>query len=90
MFKKIKQIYTYFLILTYGLNFFGGGFFYSYFILRNENEAVFCTLMLMFISLCLYVDIYDSKYSILDCVKSFKFNVGIIIAYLLPFVMRAW
>jgi len=90
MFKKIKEIYTYFLILTYGLNFFGGGFFYSYFVLRNEDKAVLCAIIGMFISLCLSVNIHDGNYNIFECVKSFKFNAGIIMAYLIPIIVRFW
>lgn len=92
MFRKVwestKDIFQGLAILTYALNFFGGGFFYAIFLLGDINKACAVAFIDMIFSLYLYMRIHDSYEPIEKCASSFEFNAIIVATYLLPILMR--
>jgi hypothetical protein len=86
--KNIKETYVTILILTYCFNFFGGGFFYLYFILRNEDKAVFGAILYMFLSLFLYLKMDTDLETVFEAVKRPSFQIIILVMYFLPIVLR--
>ena len=88
MFKFVKETYQTFLILTYSFNFFGGGFFYSILIVKNENIASFLTLLFMGLSLFLYLKMDVDRETVFESVNRPSFNIVCLFMYVLPVLVR--
>lgn len=88
MIKFLKETYRTFLILTYGLNFFGGGFFYSIIVTKSENQACGMAMIFMGLSLFLYLKMDVDRETVFESVKRPAFNLAIWLMYLLPVLVR--
>lgn len=86
--KELKEAYEMILILTYGLNFFGGGFFYSVLILRNENNAALLAMFYMVLSLFLYIKMDIDEEVVFEAVKRPCFQIIILATYFLPIILN--
>lgn len=88
--KLVKEIYQTFLILTYGFNFFGGGFFYSIIVTRSENAACGLAMVFMGLSLFLYLKMDVDRETVFESVNRPSFNFTIWLMYLLPVLARVF
>lgn len=86
--KKIKEIYQTFLIVSYGFNFFGGGFFYSGLITRSEDGAVVIAMIDMALALFLYLKMDTDRECVFGAVERPTFSIIILLMYLLPWIWR--
>lgn len=86
--KLLKEIYQTFLILSYSFNFFGGGFFYSILVTRNESSACGLAMIFMGLSLFLYIKMDVDRETVFESVKRPSFNLTIWLMYLLPVLAR--
>lgn len=86
--RFLKETYQTFLILTYGFNFFGGGFFYSILVTRNENSACGLAMIFMGLSLFLYIKVDVDRETVFESVNRPSFNLTIWLMYLLPVLAR--
>lgn len=86
--KLLKEIYQTFLILTYSFNFFGGGFFYSIIVTKNENSACGLAMIFMGLSLFLYLKMDVDRETVFESVKRPSFSLTIWLMYLLPVLAR--
>lgn len=86
--KIIKEIYQTFLILSYGFNFFGGGFFYSVIVTGNENTACGLAMIFMGLSLFLYIKMDVDRETVFESVTRPSFALTICLTYLLPVLER--
>ena len=88
MIKLLKEIYQTFLILSYSLNFFGGGFFYSILVTRNENSACGLAMIFMGLSLFLYLKMDIDRETVFESVNRPSFSAVILLMYILPVLAR--
>lgn len=86
--KLVKEIYQTFLILTYSFNFFGGGFFYSILVTKNESTACSMAILFMVMSLGLYIKMDEDKETVFESVNRPSFNIVILLMYILPVIAR--
>lgn len=86
--KRLKEIYQTFLILTYSSNFFGGGFFYSILITKNENSACGLAMIFMGLSLFLYLKMDIDREAVFESVNRPSFGAVILLMYILPILAR--
>jgi hypothetical protein len=86
--KLLKEIYQTFLIMTYSFNFFGGGFFYSIIVTKNENAACGLAMIFMGLSLFLYLKMDIDRETVFESVKRPSFGLIIWLMYLLPVLAR--
>lgn len=84
----IKETYRTFLILTYSFNFFGGGFFYSILVTKNENSACGLAMIFMGLSLFLYLKMDIDRETVFESVNRPSFNLVVWFMYLLPILAR--
>lgn len=88
--KLLKEIYQTFLILSYSFNFFGGGFFYSILVTRNENSACVLAMIFMGLSLFLYLKMDIDRETVFESVNRPSFNLVIWFMYLFPILVRVF
>ena len=88
MINRLKDIYNTFLIMTYGINFFGGGFFYAAIVTKDENVAVASSLICMALSFCLYVKMDDNSNTIFEESERLYFSIIVLLMYIVPFLIK--